>query len=84
MYHNEVIIVIITFSLKKTSKNEEVMEMLNAEILWNNLEVYNNNSIFPNEWNLRVMIIIRREKIYCKNFLLFYLKNVLRSLTSKN
>ena len=67
MYHNEVIIVIITFSLKKTSKNEEVMKMLNVEILWNNLEVYNNNSIFPNEWNLRVMIIIRREKIYCKN-----------------
>ena len=84
MYHNEVIIVIITFSLKKTSKNEEVMEMLNAEILWNNLEVYNNNSIFPKEWNSGVMIIIRREKIYCKNFLLFYLKNVLRSLTSKN
>ncbi len=67
MYHNEVIIVIITFSLKKTSKNEEVMKMLNVEILWNNLEVYNNNLIFPNEWNLRVMIIIRREKIYCKN-----------------
>ena len=67
MYHNEVIIVIITFSLKKTSKNEEVMKMLNAEILRNNLEVYNNNSIFPKEWNLRVMIIIRREKIYCKN-----------------
>jgi len=58
--------------------------MLDAEILWNNLEVYNNNSIFPKEWNLKVMIIIRREKIYFKNFLLFHLKNVLRSLTSKN
>ena len=67
MYHNEVIIVIITFSLKKTSKNEKVMEILNAEILWNNLEIYNNNSIFHKEWNWGVTIIIMRENIYCKN-----------------
>ena len=55
------------FSLKKTSKNEKVMEIINAEILWNNLEVYNNNSIFHKEWNWGVTIIIMRENIYCKN-----------------